>query len=153
MPNLLVYTEAGIESCSLRQLFIQQDIAKIVTFLYKMRVSFHYSLLNKKITCTGILLGLWSKDPSCNVTEQLFCLHSREWLLLIICLFNKCDQKIRHVKNQIVTHQIPEQKIKATGLVKLLSCFLNGCSVLYLVSSKSRTHYSIVLKFSTVQLE
>ena len=38
-------------------------------------------------------------------------------------------------------------------LVKLLPCLSNGCGVLHLVSSKSRTHYSIALTFSVVQLE
>ena len=39
-------------------------------------------------------------------------------------LFNKYDQKIRQVKSQIITHQVPEEKIKATRLLKLLPCFL-----------------------------
>ena len=26
-------------------------------------------------------------------------------------LFNKCDQEIRQLKNQIITHQIPEKKL------------------------------------------
>ena len=37
-------------------------------------------------------------------------------------LINKCDQKIRQVKNQIVKRQI-WKKIKATRFVKFLSCF------------------------------
>ena len=59
------------------------------------------------------------------LTEQLVFLHSCEWLLLIIYLINACDQKIRLVKNQIVTHHIlySEVKFKETRLVKLLPCF------------------------------
>ena len=30
-------------------------------------------------------------------------------------LFNKCDKKIRQVNNQIITHQIPEEKVKQLG--------------------------------------
>ena len=33
---------------------------------------------------TGILLGLWSRGPPCNFTEQLLFLHNCEWLLQII---------------------------------------------------------------------
>ena len=33
---------------------------------------------------TGIFLGLWSRGSPCNFTEQLFFLHSCEWLLPII---------------------------------------------------------------------
>ena len=64
--------------------------------------------------CTGILLGLWSKSPFCSYTEQLLFMHSCEWLLQIIYLINKCDQKIRHVKNQI--SHIPEENLKQLGL-------------------------------------
>ena len=37
-------------------------------------------------------------------------------------LINKCDQEIRQVKNQVIKHEI-RKKIKATRLVKFLSCF------------------------------
>ena len=62
-------------------------------------------------SCAGILLGLWSESPSCSFTEQLLFLQSCEWLLLIICLINKCGGgnfifKLRG-------------KCKATRLVKL----------------------------------
>lgn len=33
-------------------------------------------------------------------------------------LFNKCDQKIRQLKNQIITHLIPEEKLKKLGCGK-----------------------------------
>ena len=33
---------------------------------------------------TGIFLGLWSRGPPSNFTEQLFFLHSCEWLLPVI---------------------------------------------------------------------
>ena len=70
-------------------------------------------------SCAGILLGLWSKSPSGSFTEHLLFLHSCEWLLLIIYLINKYDQKIRHVKNQLITyrtHHIPEENLKQLGL-------------------------------------
>ena len=59
------------------------------------------------------------------LTEQLLFLHSCEWLLLIIYLINACDQKIRLVKNQIITHHTLYSgvKFKETRLVKLLPCF------------------------------
>ena len=101
-------------------------------------------------SCAGILLGLWSKSPSCSFTEQLLYLLSCEWLLLIIYLINKCKQKTRHVKNQIIIHHIFGRKFKATSLVKLLPFFSNVCSVLYLARSKSRMHCSIALNFSAV---
>ena len=46
-------------------------------------------------------------------------------------LINKCDQKNRQVKNQTIEHQI-RRKIKATRLVKFLSCFFKylECAVL-----------------------
>ena len=75
-------------------------------------ISFLYSLVNKKVYklkvkfCASILVGLWSKSPSCSFIEQLLLLHSCEWLLLSIYLINKCDKKIRHMKNQIMTHHI-----------------------------------------------
>ena len=36
------------------------------------------------LSSTGIFLELWSRGQPCNFTEQLFFLHSCEWLLLII---------------------------------------------------------------------
>ena len=44
------------------------------------------------------------------------------WMAASNHLINKCNQKIRQVKNQIIKHQI-WRKIKATRLVKFLSCF------------------------------
>ena len=38
------------------------------------------------------------------------------WMTASDHLFNKCDQKIRHVKNQIIIHQILEGKLKQLGL-------------------------------------
>ena len=31
-------------------------------------------------------------------------------------LFNKCDQKLKQVKDQVITYQIPEEKLKQLGL-------------------------------------
>ena len=45
---LLVYSEAGIESCSVKQLFGKIE-PKLSIFFYKTGVSFQYSLLNKKV--------------------------------------------------------------------------------------------------------
>ena len=47
-----------------------------------------------QLSSTDIFLGLWSRGPPCNFTEQLFFLRSREWLASNH-LINKCDQKIR----------------------------------------------------------
>ena len=44
----------------------------------------------------------------------------------------------------------PEEKLKQLGLWGFCLVSSNGWSVLYLTSSKSRTHYSIALKFSAV---
>ena len=52
-------------------------------------------------------------------------------------LFNKCDQKIRLVKNQTITHQIPEEKLKQLSLLNYCLVFKNDWSVLYLASYKS----------------
>ena len=46
--HLLVFSEAGIESCSVKQLFGKIE-PKLSIFFYKTGVSFQYSLLNKKV--------------------------------------------------------------------------------------------------------
>ena len=46
--HLLVSSEVGIESCSVKQLFSKIQ-PKLLIFFYKTRVSFQYSLLNKKV--------------------------------------------------------------------------------------------------------
>ena len=46
--HLLVYSEAGIESCSVKQLFGKIQLKSLI-FFYKIGVSFQYSLLNKKV--------------------------------------------------------------------------------------------------------
>ena len=51
------------------------------------------------------------------------------------------------------SHHILEKNLKQLGLWNYCLVFSNVCSVLYLVSSMPRTHYSIALKFSVVQLE
>ena len=49
MSLLLVFSETGIESCSVKTT-IRQDITKIIQFFfYKIGVSFQYSLLNMKV--------------------------------------------------------------------------------------------------------
>ena len=63
-----------------------------------------------------IFLGrLWSKGPSCNFTEQLFFLQL--WMATSDHLFNKCDQAIKQMKNQIITDQIPEKQLKSKKLL------------------------------------
>ena len=47
-------------------------------------------------------------------------------------LFNKCDQKIRQVKNQIITHQIPAETLKQLGLRNCSLVFSKGWGMLYL---------------------
>ena len=109
----LVYSEAGIESCSVKQLFGKMD-PKLL-FFYKTAVSFQYCLLNKKVhkyIKSEILSSYCSRvmviKSLYSVTELLF-FHSCEWLPLVIYLINyKCNQKIRHIirNNQIITHHI-----------------------------------------------
>ena len=60
------------------------------------------------------------------------------------------SSKIRQVKNQIINIKLG-RKLKQLGFWSFSLVFPNGWSVLYLVSSKSWMHYSIVLKFSAVQ--
>ena len=89
------------------------------------------------------------------------------WMAAFSHSINKCDQKIRLVKNKIIKHQT-RRKIKATRLVKFLYCFFklkqlglwsfcivssNGWSVLYLMSFQFRTQYSFTLRFSAAQLK
>ena len=59
----------------------------------------------------------------------------------------------RENSNNNTSYHIPEENLKQLDLQNYYLVFSNGCSVLYLASSKSQTHYSIVLKFSAVQLE
>ena len=57
---------------------------------------------------TGIFLGFWSRGPPCNFTKQLFFL-AQLWMAASNHLVNKCDQKIRQVKNQIIKRQIGDK--------------------------------------------
>ena len=75
---------------------------------------------------------------------------AQPWMAASNHLINKCDQNIRQVKNPI-KHQI-RRKSKQLGFWSFCLVFPNSWSVLYLASCKSRTHYSIALKFSAVQL-
>ena len=59
-----------------------------IFLLFKRR---HLELFCKTIiqlSSIGIFLGLWSRGPPCNFTEQLCFLRSCEWLLLIILLIS-----------------------------------------------------------------
>ena len=58
------------------------------------------------------------------------------WMAASNHLINKCNQKIRQVKNQIIKHQI-RRKIKATRLAKFLSCFFK------LLESVLQHHFKI----------
>ena len=99
---------------------------------------------------TGTLLGLWSRGPPCNFTGQLLFLLNWKWLLHLI---NTWDQKIWLVKNQIITHQISEEKLKQLGLWGYCFAFSDDWSVSHVASSKSQTHYGITLKFSAIRLK
>ena len=122
--------------------FVANWTVSRVAFVYHSKVLFYKIII--QLFSTGIFLGLWSSGPPCNFTEQLF--FAQLWMAASNYLINQCDQKNRQVKNQIIKHQI-RRKIKATRLVKFLSCFFK------LVSSNSRKHYSIALQFSAVQLK
>ena len=54
-----------------------------------------------QLSSTGIFLGLWSRCPPFNFTEQVFFL-PQLWMAASNHLINKCDQKIRQMKNQII---------------------------------------------------
>ena len=64
------------------------------------------------------------------------------WMAAFDHLFNKCNQKLGR------WNQIPEVKSKQQVLRNCCHILSNGCSMLHFVSYKSRTHYSIALKFS-----
>ena len=94
--HLLVYSEAGIESCSVKQLFGKIE-PKLSIFFYKTGVSFQYSLLNKKVykyIKSEILCRYSSRVMviksilQCNWATTFF--HGCEWLPLII-YFIKCN--------------------------------------------------------------
>ena len=90
--------------CFVFRLTKQNSISCCICLSLKTR---HLELFYKiiiQLFSIGIFLGLWSRGPPCNFTEQLFFLHSCAWLLSNI--LDKCDQKIRQVKNQIIKHQI-----------------------------------------------
>ena len=103
----------------------------------KIDIWYSESLWGSQVLYPGLwilkfwVLGLGVPGPGSQVlfldclTEQLLFLHSCEWLHLIIYLINACDQKIRLVKNQIITHHTLYSgvKFKETRLVKLLPCF------------------------------
>ena len=71
---------------------VWQNITKIVLFFYVKLDLFSVQFIKYeqftnllKMKCsTGIFLGLWTKGPTCNFTEQLFFLQNCEWLLPII---------------------------------------------------------------------
>ena len=104
---------------------------------------------------------LWHRCSSVNLLHIFrtpFSKNTYGWLLLTVVsnnLIKRCDQKIRQGKNQRIKHQIRKKNLSNQACeVSVLFCFCffsNDYSVLYLESYKSRTHYSITVKFSTVQ--
>ena len=48
----------------------------------------------------GIFLGLWLRDPRCTLQNDNSILLVQQWMAASNHLINKCDQKIRQVKNQ-----------------------------------------------------
>ena len=74
-----------------------------------------------QLSSTGIFLGLWSKVPPCNFTEQLFFLHSCEWLLPITKIISAIKKLGRwKIKKWNIKSRT---KIKVTRLLKFLSRF------------------------------
>ena len=61
-------------------------------------------------------------------------------------------KNVIQVKNQIITHQIPKENLKQLGLRNYCLLLSNGCSVLHLTSSKSRTHNSIKIFSSATRI-
>ena len=104
------------------------------------------NLLTEK-SSTYISLGLWSKGPDCNPTEQLFfctvadgCFRSFIWYQ-------------RDQKKKKITYQILEEKLKQLAFLNCCLVLSKSCSMLYLASSRSRTHYSIALKCWVAELQ
>ena len=90
-----------------------------------------FTNLLKMKSSANIFLGLWSKRSFlqlCRTTTFLVQL----WMATSDHLFNKCDQKIRQVKNQIITHQIPAETLKQLGLWNCSLVFSKGWGMLYL---------------------
>ena len=95
------------------QTAVWQDRTKISNFFFSKQYSFQYSILNKKvyryikseILCRYSFRVMVIKFIlQCNWTTT-FLLHL--WMAaLIIYLINKCNPKIRHINNQIITHHI-----------------------------------------------
>ena len=102
-------------------------------------------------------------------TLRIVTIEKSELTFLLILYFHALNFKVHQVayirisfcfiflktaswkKNQIITHQIPEEKLKQIGVWNYYFAFSNGYSVLYLARSNSWTHYSTALKFSVAQ--
>ena len=95
----------------------RQDMTKIFTiFLKKFELIF--SKVYKYIK-NEILHSYYSRVMVKRSILQLYRTASFLAQLLMTAsdhLFNKCDQKIRQVKNKIITHQIPKEKLKQLSL-------------------------------------
>ena len=63
-----------------------KSISRGICLSFKGRNLELFRKIITQLSSTGIFLRLWSRGPPCNFTEQLFFLHSCEWLLLIIPL-------------------------------------------------------------------
>ena len=136
---------------------VWRDVTKIVIFFYKVGLCFQ--LLNKKVyKFIENEIRLHRYFSRAMVKMSILQLYkttiflAQLWMAASNHLFNKCDQKIRQVKNQ-VTYHIAEEELKQLAFWNCCLVFSNGFSVLWLATSKSQTHYSIALKFSAVQLE
>ena len=103
----LVYSEARIESCFVKQLFARCNQSDLKHF-YKIRVSLQYRLLNRKVhkfIKNEILESYFSRAIFVAQFQMAAFDH----------LFKKCDQTIRQVKNHLIIHPALEEKLNQLG--------------------------------------
>ena len=99
---------------------------KLNSILYGICLSFRNRDLKlfRKTIVQLFLLRYFSRIMAKRSTLQFYrtIFLAQLWMAVSNHLFNKCDEKVIQAKNQIMKHQV-RRKIKASGLVKVLSCF------------------------------
>ena len=93
---------------------VWQNITKIniYTFFYKIGVAFQHSLLNKKVYkyIKSEILRRYSSRVM--IKKSIWQLYRTTTFLALLWMaasdnfLNKCNQKIRHMKNQVMTYHI-----------------------------------------------
>ena len=95
-----------------RKTAVRQYVTKIVNFFYKIGVSFQYSLRNKKVYkyIKSEILRRYSSRVM--IKKSIWQLYRTTTFLALLWMAasdnfrNKCNQKIRHMKNQVMTYHI-----------------------------------------------